>query len=145
MDHVMPRMKCALILTALLFISGCSTTLSLWPGDDSTAEGKESVKSEAVKESDESESVIDTVFVNPFRSGMSSLASLWSDDDSAADEKERVESETAKDSYKSEAVKESEVIKEGDESESVICKSVEKGFYDGVCGPVVQNNTGPRT
>jgi outer membrane protein assembly factor BamB len=111
MDHVMPRMKCALILTALLFISGCSTTVSLWPGDDSTAETKENVKSEAVKESDESESVIDTVIVNPFRSGMSSLASLWSDDDSAAEAKESVESE---------AVKESEVVKESDESESVI-------------------------
>jgi outer membrane protein assembly factor BamB len=114
MDHVTHRMKCALILSALLLISGCSTTVSLWPGDDSAAEGKESVKSEAVKESDEGESVIDTVIVNPFRSGMSSIASLWSDDDSTAEEKESVKSETVKDSY------ESDTVKESDESESVI-------------------------
>jgi len=49
MEH-MPRMKYALMLSALLFISGCSSVTSFWSDDEPASEGKESVKNEAVVE-----------------------------------------------------------------------------------------------
>jgi outer membrane protein assembly factor BamB len=50
MQRFVPRMKYALILSVLMFMSGCSFDVPLWFDEKPVSEGKESIQSEAVVE-----------------------------------------------------------------------------------------------